>query len=135
MTLAHSSWQFLAVVVATALVTASVATGVPVGTFTLGIDQTRSHTEEPGGLVPEGYSLAFDGDAVTGVTVLVNNTGTELTGDARAKLVAKNGSVLVSGTNSAVLGTAGTQEIHVEFTGTYELSEFSRVQVTVAESL
>lgn len=109
--------------------------GTTIGAFTIGIDQSQSHSQKAGTLVPAGYAHEFDGGAVTGVTVFINNTGSDLTGEARVDLVAKDGTVVASATNDAILGSSGTQEILVGFEGTHELSAFSRVEITIASSL
>lgn len=116
------------------LLVASGAAG-GIGAFTIGIDQSQSHSQKAGTLVPAGYAHEFDGGAVTGVTVFINNTGSDLTGEARVDLVAKDGTVVASATNDAILGSSGTQEILVGFEGTHELSAFSRVEITIASSL
>lgn len=123
-------------VLALALCTAVVvAAPGAVTTVDLAIDRTTATSESPGTLVPEGHSLHYDGSEVTSVTIHVNNTGSLDTGDFAVDLVAKNGTTVASGSESAVTLSSGGQEVTVSLDSTAAPTAFARVQIRMGSSM
>ncbi|WP_435065326.1 hypothetical protein [Halobaculum sp. EA56] len=83
-------------------------------------------------LTVDSQRLSYDGINVTGVTVVVNNTGTsDHTGTVHLAL--KNGSTTVADSTAAgeTFAAGTTTNVSVSLASEYSVSEIDRVEVTV----
>lgn len=118
------------------LLLASVASAgpIPLDRSLGSVDQTISETTTTR-LVVEGHDVGYEGRDVASVTVHVNNDGSELVGDIRVVLTAKNGTVLVSETKTGVVLAPGHSSVTVDLTGTYDVKKVTRIHITAGASL
>lgn len=123
----------VACVVLAVVATVGVAAGVAPLTHGFAVDQSRS-TSSVDAVLVGGHELGYNGSDVTELTVTVNNTGSELTGDLRIIIATKNGTRLERATKSGVVFGPGTTTVTVRLDGKYGTEEFARVEVRVASS-
>ncbi|AEN06539.1 hypothetical protein Halar_2909 [halophilic archaeon DL31] len=80
----------------------------------------------------DSHRLTYTSENVSGVGVVVNNTGTGThTGDVRATLRDINGAVVASATITGTSFPAGTTTVTLTFSASYSTGTFSAVAVTV----
>lgn len=115
---------------------ATVGGAVPVRQHATAVEQTVSYTPATDRLVVDAHALEYAGENVTAVTVVVNNTGSSLTGDVRVTLLDGNESVVARATESGIiLSATGTTTVTVSLPDSYDPGRVLRVNATAAESL
>lgn len=128
-----------AVAAALVLLLASGVAGAAVVTpaeRTSGLTQSAAATQNPGELIPVGIVAGKTTDGnVTNVTVLVENEGLLSQMDVRVRLVRKDGTVVAEAVKTDVVLSNGYNEVLVEFTGTWDPADYSRISSTVARTL
>lgn len=98
------------------------------------VDQTVSETTTSR-LIVEEHTAGYEGSDIGSVTMYVNNSGSELIGEARVVLTAKNGTVLSSKTKSGIVLAPGRNEITIDLSGTYDPRRVSRIRLIAGASL
>lgn len=131
------SLKFMAVIVALSLVAGSAAA---VTIVTLSVDSIAPGAGTLSGssnVDLDSQSLVYEGNNVTAVDVVVNNTdsGSSHTVDVHVALTDSSGTAVVSATNSSVSVAAGsTKTVTVSFSSAPGVDEFQESEVTAEET-
>lgn len=123
-----------AFVVAILLASTAAAGPTPLVRSLGSIDQTVSETTTPR-LIIEEHTAGYDGSDISSITLYVNNSGSELIGEARVILTAKNGTVLASKTKSSIVLGPGRNKITIDLSGSYDPRRVSRIRLLAGSSI
>lgn len=118
------------------LLVASVASAgpIPLDRSLGSVDQTVAETTTPR-LVVEEHTVGYEGSDIGSITIYVNNSGSELIGEVRVVLTAKNGTVMGSETKSSIVLAPGRNEIPIDLSATYDPRRVSRIRLVAGASL